>query len=73
VREPAYLLVRRSLPQARRTRLKAQIAHWRQHLMSPGELMQWRFHGVSLLVTSAARVTEVLIDAASRGEIPYAT
>jgi aminoglycoside 3-N-acetyltransferase len=44
-----------------------------ERLMSPGELVQWRFHGVSLFVTSAARVTEVLIDAASRGETLYAT
>lgn len=44
-----------------------------ERLMPPGELVQWRFHGVPLFVTSAARVTEVLIDAASRGETLYAT
>lgn len=44
-----------------------------ERLMSPQELVQWRFHGVPLFVTSAARVTEVLVDAASRGELLYAT
>ena len=42
-----------------------------ERLLGPDELVQWRFHGVPLFVTSAARVTEVLIDAALRGETIY--
>jgi aminoglycoside 3-N-acetyltransferase len=42
-----------------------------EQLLEPDELVQWRFHGVPLFVTSAARVTEVLIDAALRGETIY--
>lgn len=40
-------------------------------LMSPQELQQWRFHGVPLFVTDAGRVTEVLSEAALRGETIY--
>lgn len=40
-------------------------------LLGADELVQWRFHGVPLYVTSASRVTEVLIDAALRGETIY--
>jgi aminoglycoside 3-N-acetyltransferase len=40
-------------------------------LLGPDELIRWRFHGVPLFVTSASRVTEVLIDAALRGETVY--
>jgi hypothetical protein len=42
-----------------------------EHLLDPDELVQWRFHGAPLFVTSAARVTEVLMDAALRGETIY--
>lgn len=42
-----------------------------ERLMAPPELTVWRFHGVLLFVTSARRVTEVLIDAALRGETIY--
>jgi aminoglycoside 3-N-acetyltransferase len=42
-----------------------------ERLLEPDELVQWRFHGVPLFVTSAARVTEVLMDAALRGETIY--
>jgi aminoglycoside 3-N-acetyltransferase len=42
-----------------------------KRLLGPDELRRWRFHGVPLFVTSAARVTEVLIDAALRGETIY--
>jgi aminoglycoside 3-N-acetyltransferase len=42
-----------------------------ERLLSPDELIRWRFHGVPLFVTSAARVTEVLVDAALRGETIY--
>jgi hypothetical protein len=42
-----------------------------EQLLGPNELVQWRFHGVPLFVTSAARVTKVLIDAALRGETIY--
>jgi aminoglycoside N3'-acetyltransferase len=42
-----------------------------ERLLAPGELVQWRFHGVPLFVTSAARVTEVLMEAAARGETIY--
>jgi len=40
-------------------------------LLTPQELVRWRFHGVPLFVTSAARVTEVLVEAALRGETIY--
>jgi aminoglycoside N3'-acetyltransferase len=42
-----------------------------KRLLGRDELIRWRFHGVPLFVTSAARVTEVLIDAALRGETIY--
>jgi aminoglycoside 3-N-acetyltransferase len=42
-----------------------------EHLLGPDELAQWRFHGVPLFVTSAERVTAVLVDAALRGETIY--
>jgi aminoglycoside 3-N-acetyltransferase len=42
-----------------------------ERLLGPDELVQWRFHGVPLFVTSAARVTEELMDAALRGETIY--
>jgi hypothetical protein len=42
-----------------------------ERLLEPDELVQWRFHGVPLFVTSAARVTQVLMDAALRGETIY--
>jgi aminoglycoside 3-N-acetyltransferase len=42
-----------------------------ERLLEPDELVQWRFHGAPLFVTSAARVTEVLMDAALRGETIY--
>jgi aminoglycoside 3-N-acetyltransferase len=51
------------------------VMGWRverlKRLLGPEELVQWRFHGAPLFVTSAARVTEVLIDAALRGETIY--
>jgi aminoglycoside N3'-acetyltransferase len=42
-----------------------------EQLLDPDELVHWRFHGVPLYVTSAARVTQVLMDAALRGETIY--
>jgi len=42
-----------------------------ERLMSAQELLRWRFHGVPLFVTSAGRVTEVLVAAAQRGETIY--
>jgi aminoglycoside 3-N-acetyltransferase len=42
-----------------------------ERLLGPDELFQWRFHGVPLFVTSAERVTDVLVDAALRGETIY--
>jgi hypothetical protein len=42
-----------------------------EQLLDPDELFQWRFHGAPLFVTTAARVTEVLMDAALRGETIY--
>jgi aminoglycoside 3-N-acetyltransferase len=42
-----------------------------EQLLGPDELLQWRFRGVPLFMTSAARVTDVLIDAALRGETIY--
>lgn len=51
------------------------VLAWRaerlEKLLDSDELVQWRFHGAPLFVTSAARVTEVLIDAALRGETIY--
>ena len=41
------------------------------HLLDREELVQWTFHGVPLFATSAARVTDVLTDAALRGETIY--
>jgi aminoglycoside 3-N-acetyltransferase len=40
-------------------------------LLGPDALVQWRFHGVPLFVTTAGRSTEVLIEAALRGETIY--
>jgi aminoglycoside 3-N-acetyltransferase len=42
-----------------------------ERLLSPDELIRWRFHGVPLFVTSAGHVTQVLVDAALRGETIY--
>lgn len=42
-----------------------------ERLLTPDELIRWHFHGVPLFVTAAGRVTEVLIDAALRGETIY--
>jgi aminoglycoside 3-N-acetyltransferase len=42
-----------------------------EQVLGDDELVQWRFHGAPLFVTSAARVTEALIDAALRGETIY--
>ena len=42
-----------------------------KRLLGRDDLIRWRFHGVPLYVTSAARVTEVLTDAALRGETVY--
>jgi aminoglycoside 3-N-acetyltransferase len=51
------------------------VMRWRterlEWLLGPDELVHWRFHGVPLFVTSAARVTDVLMDAALRGETIY--
>lgn len=49
-------------------RRRAERLEW---LLGPDELIRWRFHGIPLFVTSAARVTEVLTDAALRGETIY--
>ena len=54
----------------RETAMQAR-AELLERLLGPDELIQWRFHGVPLFVTSAARVTEVLTDAALRGETIY--
>jgi hypothetical protein len=42
-----------------------------EQLLEPGELVQWSFHGAPFFLTSATRVTEVLMDAAQRGETIY--
>jgi aminoglycoside 3-N-acetyltransferase len=42
-----------------------------EQLLTPDELVQWRFHGVPLFATSASRVTQVLVDAALREETIY--
>jgi aminoglycoside 3-N-acetyltransferase len=51
------------------------VMAWRterlEKLLDPDELVQWSFHGTPLFVTSAARVTQVLMDAALRGETIY--
>jgi aminoglycoside 3-N-acetyltransferase len=42
-----------------------------EQLLTPNELVQWRFHGVPLFATSASRVTDVLVEAALREETIY--
>jgi aminoglycoside 3-N-acetyltransferase len=42
-----------------------------EYLLTPEELVRWRFHGVPLFVTAASRVTEALVAAAQRGETIY--
>lgn len=42
-----------------------------EFLLRPDELVRWRFHGVPIFITSAARVTEALSDAALAGETIY--
>jgi hypothetical protein len=42
-----------------------------EYLLTPNELVRWRFHGVPLFITSAARVTEALIEAALKGQTIY--
>lgn len=42
-----------------------------ERLLGSDELIRWRFHGVPLFTTPAARVTDVLISAALRGETIY--
>jgi aminoglycoside 3-N-acetyltransferase len=56
-------------------RFNESVMGWRterlEQLLDRDELVKWRFHGVPLFVTSAARVTQVLMDAAGRGETIY--
>lgn len=42
-----------------------------EQLVSAEELVRWRFHGAPMFMTTAARVTDVLTDAALRGETIY--
>lgn len=42
-----------------------------EQLLGPDELIRWRFHGVRMFLTTAARVTEALTMAALRGETIY--
>jgi aminoglycoside 3-N-acetyltransferase len=42
-------------------------------LLSPDELIEWRFHGTTMFATEARVVTERLIDAARRGVTVYGT
>jgi aminoglycoside 3-N-acetyltransferase len=42
-----------------------------ERLLGPDELVQWRFHGTPLFFTTAARVTDVVMEAALRGETIY--
>jgi aminoglycoside N3'-acetyltransferase len=41
-------------------------------MLAPGDLVEWRFHGVSIFWTRAGRVTRALVEAAQRGETLYA-
>jgi aminoglycoside 3-N-acetyltransferase len=49
-------------------RLRLQML---ERLLTRDELRRWRFHGVPLFVTTAARVTDALVEAAERGETLY--
>jgi aminoglycoside N3'-acetyltransferase len=46
--------------------------HRLRRLLAPGDLTEWRFHGVPLFWTRAGRITEALCDAALRGRTIYA-
>jgi aminoglycoside 3-N-acetyltransferase len=41
-------------------------------LLDPGDLNEWRFHGVPIFWTRAGRVTRALMEAAERGKTLYA-
>jgi aminoglycoside 3-N-acetyltransferase len=41
-------------------------------MLAPGDLNEWRFHGVPLFWTRAGRVTDVLVEAGRRGKTLYA-
>jgi aminoglycoside N3'-acetyltransferase len=41
-------------------------------VLAPGDLNQWRFHGVPIFWTRAGRVTSALVEAALRGKTLYA-
>lgn len=41
-------------------------------VLAPGDLNEWRFHGVTIFWTRAGRVTSALVEAALRGKTLYA-
>ena len=41
-------------------------------MLAPGDLAEWRFHGVPLFRTSAGRVTRAICEAGLRGKTLYA-
>ncbi len=45
--------------------------HRLRRLLEPGDLTEWRFHGVPLFWTHAGRVTQVMCEAALRGRTIY--
>jgi aminoglycoside 3-N-acetyltransferase len=51
----------------RRSPRTALLEQW----LAPGELTRWRFHGVRLFTTTAARVTQALVEAARAGRTLY--
>jgi aminoglycoside 3-N-acetyltransferase len=40
-------------------------------MLAPGDLVEWRFHGVPIFWVRAGRVTRALVEAAQRGETLY--
>jgi aminoglycoside N3'-acetyltransferase len=46
--------------------------HRLRRLLEPGDLTEWRFHGVPLFWTRAGRVTDAMCEAALRGRTIYA-
>ena len=44
---------------------------WLSGMLAPGELNEWRFHGIPMFWTRAGRVTDVLVEAALRGRTLY--
>jgi len=58
-------------------RLRADVTgverqlHRLRRLLAPGDLTEWRFHGVPMFWTHAGRITELMCEAALRGRTIY--